>query len=54
MQTVWNVLTIRCTRKLLKRLGAEAIIDPPSPNQSPRELVCQAGFRQARAAYHLH
>ncbi len=31
MQTVWNVLTIRCTRKLLKRLGAEAIIDPPSP-----------------------
>jgi hypothetical protein len=33
MQTVWNVLTIRCTRKLLKRLGAEAIIDPvPSQN----------------------
>ena len=31
MQTVWNVLTIRCTRKLLKRLRAEAIIDPPSP-----------------------
>jgi hypothetical protein len=27
----WNVLTIRCTRKLLKRLGAEAVIDPPSP-----------------------
>jgi len=25
------VLTIRCTRKLLKRLGAEAIVDPPSP-----------------------
>ena len=31
MQTVWNVLTIRGTRKLLKRLGAEAIIDPPLP-----------------------
>jgi hypothetical protein len=31
MQTVWNVLTIRCTRKLLKLLGAEAIINPPSP-----------------------
>jgi hypothetical protein len=31
MRTVWNVLTIRCTRKLLKRLGAEAIVDPPSP-----------------------
>jgi Domain of unknown function (DUF6933) len=31
MQTVWNVLTIRCTRKLLKLLGAEAIADPPSP-----------------------
>jgi len=31
MQTVWNVLTIRCTRKLLKLLGAEAIVDPPSP-----------------------
>jgi hypothetical protein len=28
---VWNVLTIRCTRKLLSRLGAEAIVDPPSP-----------------------
>jgi hypothetical protein len=25
------VLTIRCTRKLLRRLGAEAITDPPSP-----------------------
>ncbi len=31
MQTVWNVLTIRCTRKLLKLLGAEANVDPPSP-----------------------
>ncbi|MDO8431195.1 MAG: hypothetical protein Q7S58_02165 [Candidatus Binatus sp.] len=31
MQTVGNVLTIRCTRKLLKRLGAEAIVDPLSP-----------------------
>jgi hypothetical protein len=31
MQTVWNVLTIRCTRRLLKRMGAEAVIDPPSP-----------------------
>jgi hypothetical protein len=31
MQTIWNVLTIRCTRKLLKLLGAEAIVDPPSP-----------------------
>lgn len=25
------MLTIRCTRKLLKRLGAEASVDPPSP-----------------------
>ena len=31
MQTVWNVLTIRCTRKLLKLLEAEANVDPPSP-----------------------
>jgi hypothetical protein len=31
MKTVWNVLTIRCTRRLLKHLGAEAIIDPPLP-----------------------
>ena len=48
MQTVWNVLTIRCTRKLLKRLGAEAIIDPLYLTNRLAQLVCQAGFLQAR------
>jgi hypothetical protein len=44
MQTVWNVLTIRCTRKLLKRLGAEAIIDPPSPTNRLGNWYAKLGF----------
>ena len=44
MQTVWNVLTIRCTRKLLKLLGAEAIIDPPSPTNRLGNWYAKLGF----------
>jgi hypothetical protein len=43
-QTVWNVLTIRCTRKLLKRLRAEAIIDPPSPTNRLGNWYAKLGF----------
>ena len=42
--TVWNVLTICCTRKLLKRLGAEAIIDPPSPTNRLGNWYAKLGF----------
>jgi len=42
MQTVWNMLTIRCTRKLLKLLDAEAIVDPPSPTCLLRIVDFQA------------
>ena len=44
LRTVWNVLTIRCTRKLLKRLGAEAISDPPSPTNRLGNWYAKLGF----------
>jgi len=40
----WNVLTIRCTRKLLKLLGAEPIVDLPSPTNRLGNWYAQLVF----------